>query len=262
MSEGRVLAVANQKGGVGKSTVAANLAAAYGAMGQKVLFVDIDPQTDGTNMFGVASSGAQTIIHLLTNTPFAECVQREVVPGVDLIPGSTEMKDLEQVLVTKSFRETYLAKALQEDAPSYDLLIVDCPPNLGVLTVNALCAAQEVLIVISMTDRNAYKGTMALVGTVGELQQSGVNVRVSGIVRNNVDKRPAEQQRKLYKALNKQLLADPTLPVLETEIPMTAAFQNSAAEGYPLIVRRPDHKGAAAIRQVAEELQVAEVARA
>jgi chromosome partitioning protein len=122
-------------------------------------------------------------------------------------------------------------------------------------TVNAFCAAPEVLVVVSMTDRNAYKGAMALYATVNKLRRKGVNVSVSGIVRNNVDR-----HRSTYRLLN-DALTEAGLPLLDTEVPMRAGFQNAVTAGIPLVHFSPDHIGVQAIRDIARDLVAPAVAR-
>lgn len=171
-----------------------------------------------------------------------------VAPGVDLVIGSERMGDVELTLAGEMMRERYLADALAGHVDGYDLVLVDCPPNLGLLTVNAFCAAPEVLVVISMTDRNAYKGAMALFATVSKLRRKGVDVAVTGVVRNNVDR-----HRSTYRLLN-EALSEARLPLLGTEIPMRAGFQNAVTAGVPLVQFSPDHVGAQAMRDIAREL--------
>ncbi len=246
----RVIAIANQKGGIGKSTVAVNVAAAAGERGLRTLVVDIDPQADATTMLGVDPDAKP---HTLYDVFVGSCelpaaIVAGVAPGVDLAIGSERMGDVELTLAGEMMRERYLADALAGHIDAYDLVLVDCPPNLGLLTVNAFCASAEVLVVVSMTDRNAYKGAMALSATVDKLRHKGVDVAVTGVVRNNVDR-----QRSTYRLLN-QALAEARLPLLHTEIPMRAGFQNAVTAGVPLVRFRPDHIGALAIRDIADEL--------
>jgi chromosome partitioning protein len=158
------------------------------------------------------------------------------------------MGDVELTLAGEMMRERYLADALAGQIEDYDLVLVDCPPNLGLLTVNAFCAAPEVLVVVSMTDRNAYKGALALLATVNKLRRKGVDVAVTGIVRNNVDR-----HRSTYRLLNKALVGA-RLPLLRTEVPLRAGFQNAVTAGVPLVHFSPDHIGAQAIRNIAGEL--------
>ncbi len=246
----RVLAVANQKGGTGKSTIAVNVAAAAGQRGVRVLVVDVDPQADATTMLGI-DPDAQP--HTLYDVLVGECelpgaVRAGVAPGVDLAVGSERMADVELTLASELMRERYLAEALAGHIDAYDLVLIDCPPNLGLLTVNAFCAAPEVLVVVSMTDRNAYKGAMALLATVNKLRRKGVDVSLTGIVRNNVDR-----HRSTYRLLN-DALGEAGLPLLDTEVPMRAGFQNAVTAGIPLVQFSPGHVGAHAIRELTRGL--------
>jgi chromosome partitioning protein len=249
-AERRTIAIANQKGGTGKSTVAVNLAAALGAGGRHVLVVDVDSQADATSMCGVdPDAPARTLYDVLVGAcELPDAILTDVMPGVDLAVGHERMADVELTLAGEMMRERFLLEALEGHVDDYDFVFLDCPPNLGLLTINAFCAASEVLVVISMTDRNAYKGAMALMNTIATLRRKKVDVEVTAVLRNNVD-----PHRSTYRLLNEALTAA-QLPLLDSEIPMRAGFQNAVTAGVPLVHFDPTHPGAEAMRKVASEL--------
>ncbi len=246
----RVIAVANQKGGAGKSTVTVNLAVALGHAGRRVLVVDADPQFDTTAMLGRAPEDApHTIADVFLGTAESgPSLLSAVAPGVDLLAGDARMADVELTLVSQVRREEFLAEALRDVLASYDYLLIDCPPNLGLLTVNAFVAADEVLIPISMIDRNAYKGASTLLSTLETLRSRRVSVETLGLLRNNVDAR-----RNTFQTLDDAL---PALgaPVLSAQIPMRSGFHDATTEGIPLMLRRPDSREAEAFRELAAEI--------
>ncbi len=245
-----VIAVANQKGGTGKSTLAVNVAAAVGEGGSSVLVVDMDPQADATSMLGVNPEADGDTLYevMIGECELPDAIESDVVDGVDLVVGSERMADVELSLAGEVMRERFLADALAGHHNRYDLVLIDCPPNLGLLTINAFCAAREVLVVVSMIDRNAYKGAMALYATVNKLRRRGVDVAVGGIVRNSVD-----PLRRTYRLINEAML-EADLPLFKTEVPLRADFQNAVTAGIPLVHFSPDHVGSAAMRDVAAEL--------
>lgn len=246
----RVIATANQKGGAGKSTVTVNLAVALGQAGKRVLVVDADPQFDSTAMLGRAPEDAPHTIAdvFLGTTEAVSAVRAAVAPGVDLLAGDSRMADVELTLVSQVRREEFLAEALRDVQGDYDYLLIDCPPNLGLLTVNAFVAADEVLIPISMIDRNAYKGASTLLSTLETLRSRRVSVKTLGLLRNNVDAR-----RNTFQTLDDAL---PALgaPVLSAQIPMRSGFHDATTEGIPLMIRRPDSREAEAFRELATEI--------
>jgi chromosome partitioning protein len=247
----RVIAVANQKGGAGKTTVGVNLAVAMGETGRRALLVDIDPQADATTMLGIDPHVENRSLYdvLIGGCEIPGAIASDVAPGVDLVIGTDRMADVELTLAGQLMRERYLDDALRDHIAGYDAVLIDCPPNLGLLTVNALVAATEVLVVVSMIDRNAYKGAIALLETIAQLRRKGVELQVGAILRNNVDR-----SRQTYRALNDALTTHTDLPLLEAQIPMRAEFQNALTAGQPLLRRNPDHIGAHALRRAAEEL--------
>lgn len=246
----RVIAIANQKGGAGKSTVTVNLAVALGQAGRRTLVVDADPQFDTTAMLGCDPSDAPHTIAdvFLGEAEAGPSLLQAVAPLVDLLAGDGRMADVELTLVSQVRREEFLAEAISETIGAYDYVLIDCPPNLGLLTVNAFVAADEVLVPISMIDRNAYKGAATLLTTLATLRRRRVSVDTLGLLRNNVDAR-----RNTFQTLD-EALPDLDAPLLEAQIPMRSGFHDATTEGVPLVLRKPDGRAAQAFRELAAEI--------
>ena len=243
-------AVSAQKGGVAKTTTVANLAAAWGAQGRRVLVVDCDAQFDLTRALGVAPSAAPaTMLEVLTGTRSAiDAIVHDVLPGVDLLAGHRSLRGLELGLANEIKREEYLTRALA-DVDGYDELLIDCPPNLGLLTVNALFAAREVLLPVSMKDGAALQSAAEVRATVAVLAERDVEIAITAVIRTMVDRR-----RLAYRAIMESL-DDLALPVADIEIPLTADFDNSIVVGCPLVATKPASAGAQAYIALADELR-------
>jgi chromosome partitioning protein len=243
----RVIAFANQKGGVAKTTSVANVAAALAAEGKHVLAVDVDPQFRLSVLLGVDPATAEvSLLEVLTGQcEVSEAVIPTSIPGVALLPSRRELIGAELSLVTQVRREEFLRRALEGHVDGYDLVLLDCAPNLGLLTVNALCAAGEVVVPISMVDVGSLQGAVELQGTVATLVKSGIPTAIVAVLRTMADRR-----RVLYRAI-RGALPGLGLPEAETEIPLRADFQNASG---PLVVSAPDSAGAIAYHEFACEL--------
>lgn len=247
----RSIAVCTQKGGVGKTTTVANLACAWGRAGGRVLAIDFDPQFALTRRFGVSPADRPTVCDVFRHGQELESVvATEVREGVDLVPSSRELSAIELSLVGERKREYFLARALAGVVDRYDAVLVDCPPNLGLLTVNALCACGEVIVPVDMEDVDALHGAEEVVAVVRELVQTGDELELLGVLRVVVDHR-----RQVYKAIVAELEAF-GLPVLATEIPDSVEFQKSAVVHEPLVTWQPSSDGAQAYLALAQELGV------
>jgi chromosome partitioning protein len=246
----RTLAVTSQKGGVAKTTTVANLAAVWGRGGLRVLCVDLDPQFALTRAFGrVPSQFSATTLEAMRGTSAAaDAAHPDIAPGVSLMPARRELRGLELTLAGELKREEFLSRALAPLHDDYDVIIVDCPPNLGLLTVNALFAAREALVPVSMLDSGALQGAGEVQATIATLADRDVPIRIAAIVRTMADPR-----RLAYRALEEALLSLDA-PIAHTQIPLRAEFQNATVIGTPLALLAPDGDGAQAYATLAAEL--------
>lgn len=248
----RTIAVTSQKGGVAKTTSTANLAVVLGCQGWRVLCVDLDPQFALTRAFGRAPSQFKhTVLEAMrgvTDDDWASQQHALVAPGVTLLPARRELRALELTLAAETMRETFLARALQRLGGDWDMVLIDCPPNLGLLTVNALFAAREAIVPVSMLDSGALQGAGEVRMTIDTLAQRDVPIAIRALLRTMCDPR-----RLAFRALDDALTAV-RAPIAATQIPLRAEFQNATVVGVPLAISDPYSPGALAYQRFADEL--------
>ena len=247
----RVLAVANQKGGVGKTTTAVNLGAALAEAGFRLLVVDLDPQGNATTGLGLNPRDVSGSIYdvILNDVPLEDCVEPTSVKNLFVAPATIDLAGAEIELVSQMSRELRLKKAIDAVRDLYDLVLIDCPPSLGLLTVNGLAAADDVLVPIQC-EYYALEGLGQLLRNVA-LVQSNLNpgLEVRGIVLTMYDART-----KLADQVESEVRQYFGPKVYRTVVPRTVRLSEAPSFGQPIIVFDSPSRGAKAYRELAKEV--------
>jgi chromosome partitioning protein len=247
----RILAVVNQKGGVGKTTTAVNLAAALAQAGKRVLLVDLDPQGNATMGSGIDKRTlSRTVYHVLLGLGELGGIRvRAERGGYDLLPANRDLAGAEVELVELDARETRLKSALERVAADYDFILIDCPPSLSLLTVNALSAAQRVLIPMQC-EYYALEGLSDLVGTIKRVRANlNPALEIAGLLRTMYDPRNTLSQQ-----VSQQLEAHFGDKVYRTLVPRNVRLAEAPSYGVPAVVWDASSKGAQAYAALAEEV--------
>ncbi|MFJ1268802.1 ParA family protein [Legionella lytica] len=246
----KVIAIANQKGGVGKTTTAINLSASLAANRQQVLLIDLDPQGNATMGSGVDKN---QLVHTTNDVLLHDCLAEQAclttACGYDLLPGNDDLTVAEVSLMERNHRETFLYKALQPLQSSYDYILIDCPPALNTLTINAFVAADSVLIPMQC-EYYALEGLAALLSTIEQVKAS-VNPRLhlEGVLRTMYDAR-----NRLCSDVSKQLIEHFPTKVYRTVIPRNVRLAEAPSHGMPALHYDKTSPGAAAYMVLASEL--------
>jgi chromosome partitioning protein len=247
----RVLAITNQKGGVGKTTTAVNLAASLASLGRRVLLVDLDPQGNATTGSGVDKQSLEkTTYHLLLKVASLAAIRlRSDQAGFDVLPANRDLAGAEVELVDGREREFRLQQGLAGAREEYDFVLIDCPPALNLLTVNALTAADAVLIPMQC-EYFAIEGLADLVNTVKKIK-ARLNPRlvIDGVVRVMFDNRNTLGQH-----VSDQLKAHFGAKVFDTVVPRNVRLAEAPSHGMAVLQYDRNSKGAQAYLQVAQEL--------
>jgi chromosome partitioning protein len=245
-----VLAVANQKGGVAKTTSVASIGAALAELGERVLLVDLDPQACLTFSLGIDPEDLElSIHHVLTKGLDPREVILETDDGVDLLPATIELARAEADLLTRTGREHVLRAAL-EDVTDYDWVLLDCPPSLGVMTVAALTAARAVLIPLQC-ETLSHRGVGQLLDTVHDVRRfTNRDLEVWGVLPTLYDGR-TNHARAVLETISETY----DLDVVEPAIPKTIKFAEAPAAGRSILATSRSSKGAVAYREVAANLR-------
>lgn len=247
----KILAIINQKGGVGKSTTAVNLAAALGAADKEVLLVDLDPQGNATSGYGIDKRDIGQCVYnvLLGETPVEDVILANVGKGVDVLPSTISLAGAEVELVNEMARENRLKNALGSLRGRYDYILIDCPPSLGLLTINALVAADKLLIPIQC-EFYALEGVTKLLDSMKRVKSVlNPSLDIYGIVltmydsRTNLSKQVVDEVRSFFGNT-----------VFKTLIPRTVKLSEAPSYGQPIIEYAPENKGTEAYNELAQEV--------
>ncbi|MGH9185693.1 MAG: ParA family protein [Acidimicrobiales bacterium] len=247
----RTIAVANQKGGVGKTTTAVNLGAGLADLGFRVLVVDLDPQGNASTGLGINTRGLQASMYdvMLHDTPIDDCIEATSVRNLFVAPASLDLAGAEIELVPAFSRELRLRRALDDVVGEYDFVFVDCPPSLGLLTVNSLAAASEVLVPIQC-EYYALEGLGQLLRNIGLVQKNlNPTLEMSIIVLVMYDARTRLSDQVVH-----EVRGHFGAKVCRTVVPRTVRLSEAPSFGQPISAFDPTSRGAIAYRELAKEI--------
>lgn len=248
----RVIAFANQKGGVAKTTSTLSIAAAFGELGRSVLAVDLDPQGALTYSMGIEDPDAldETINDvLIRRLPLDRVVIRR---EVDLVPANIDLAGAEAVLLAKTGREYALQRALRDVVDRYDYIVIDCPPSLGILTINGLTAAQEVVVPLQC-EALSHRGVGQLLDTLGDIRHfTNPELRIAGVIPTMYDGRSRHAQTVLADVASRY-----DVSVLQPPIRKSIRFAEASQAGRSILSFAPGHPGSEAYREIARSLDEA-----
>jgi chromosome partitioning protein len=249
---GQTIACTNQKGGVGKTTTVVNLATYLALLGDRVLVIDLDPQGNATSGLGIDRTSLSGSVYdaLVDRRPLAELHVPTPVENLRLVPSSIALAGVEIELADRDGRERRLARALRDEAGSWDWVFVDCPPSLGLLTVNALTGVGHVLVPIQC-EYYALEGLTQLIATINLVRDHlNPDLAIAGVLltmfdgRTNLSAEVADEVRRHLRDA-----------VFDTVVPRSVRLSEAPSHGLPIALYRPDSKGAEAYSHLAQELR-------
>ena len=256
---GKAIAIFNQKGGVGKTTTNINLAACLAMKGKKILILDIDPQGNTTSGVGISKKGLEVTTHEILiedNYNPEDAILSTGVENLDIIPASVQLAGAEVELIELAGREKRLKRAIDILKPKYDYIFIDCPPSLGILTINSLTAVDSVLIPIQC-EFYALEGVSQLMSTIDIVQRNmNPDLEIQGVIlsmfdgRTNLSMQVVEEVKKYFKE-----------KVYTTVIPRNVRLAEAPSHGMPVIQYDPRSSGAIAYMEFAEEFLIDEEER-
>ncbi len=247
---GKIVSFSNQKGGVGKTTTCVNMAAYLATFGKKVLLVDIDPQGNATTGLGFSKSSLKKSVYsvLIDDEKVSDNLLKTEIENLDLLPSNIDLAGAEVELVYKKTREKVLKNALAEVRANYDYIMIDCPPSLGLLTINALAAADTVIIPIQ-SEYYALEGLSQLMNSITLVKQHlNPALEVDGVVltmydsRSLISKQIAEEIKKFF-----------TKRLFEIVVPRNVRLVEATSYGKPIMMHDPKCTGARAYKALTQE---------
>lgn len=248
---GKVIAISNQKGGVGKTTTCVNLSASISTMGKKTLLVDLDPQGNSTSGLGIEKKELNPNIYhtLLGETTLKEIIQETEIQGLHIAPTNIDLVGIEVELITVEDREQRLKKVLADIKEKYNFILIDCPPSLNLLTINALTAADSVLIPLQC-EFYAMEGITQLFSIIREVKKKlNFDLSIEGIlptmydIRNNISSQVIEEARNYFDDY-----------VFNTVIPRNVRLSEAPSYGKPVILCDKNSKGSISYLKLAHEI--------
>lgn len=250
---GKIIAVANQKGGVGKTTTSVNLGACLAYIGKKVLLVDVDPQGNATSGIGIEKADVEHCIYdiLVDDVAAKDVIKPTAVENLDIIPATIQLAGAEIELVPTISREVRLKRALEAVKDNYDYMVIDCPPSLGLLTINALTASDAVLIPVQC-EYYALEGLSQLLNTVRLVQKHlNTDLTIEGVLLTMLDARTNLGIQVIDEV--KKYFQD---KVYKTIIPRNIRLSEAPSHGQPIIIYDPRSRGAEVYLDLAKEVVV------